>query len=222
MIVGYLTNENKKTVRKKHKNDHIFLLENSDKVLDNNNINSISIMNLNSHKAWIEIKDYTIIVFGLVLYAFGWTSFLLTNEITTGGIAGVSALIFFGTKIPVAISYFTLNALLLIAAIRILGIQFCIRTIFSVIVMTLLLSFFGMYIKEPLITGEPFMSCIIGGILCGAGIGIVFTHNGSTGGTDIIAAMINKYKEIFCIATFLSYRPLTYFSIASKKLFSGS
>ena len=53
-----------------------------------------------------------------------------------------------------------------------------------------------MYIKEPLITGEPFMSCIIGGILCGAGIGIVFTHNGSTGGTDIIAAMINKYKEI--------------------------
>ena len=69
-------------------------------------------MNLNSHKAWIEIKDYTIIVFGLVLYAFGWTSFLLTNEITTGGIAGVSALIFFGTKIPVAISYFTLNALL--------------------------------------------------------------------------------------------------------------
>ena len=123
------------------------------KVLDNNNINSISIMNLNSHKAWIEIKDYTIIVFGLVLYAFGWTSFLLTNEITTGGIAGVSALIFFGTKIPVAISYFTLNALLLIAAIRILGIQFCIRTIFSVIVMTLLLSFFGMYIKEPLITG---------------------------------------------------------------------
>ena len=153
-------------------------------------------MNLNSHKAWIEIKDYTIIVFGLVLYAFGWTSFLLTNEITTGGIAGVSALIFFGTKIPVAISYFTLNALLLIAAIRILGIQFCIRTIFSVIVMTLLLSFFGMYIKEPLITGEPFMSCIIGGILCGAGIGIVFTHNGSTGGTDIIAAMINKYKEI--------------------------
>ena len=151
-------------------------------------------MNLNSHKAWIEIKDYTIIVFGLILYAFGWTSFLLTNEITTGGIAGVSALIFFGTKIPVAISYFTLNALLLIAAIRILGIQFCIRTIFSVIVMTLLLSFFGMYIKEPLITGEPFMSCIIGGILCGAGIGIVFTHNGSTGGTDIIAAMINKYK----------------------------
>lgn len=77
---------------------------------------------------------------------------------------------------PVAISYFTLNALLLIAAIRILGIQFCIRTIFSVIVMTLLLSFFGMYNKRTALLPEnPFMSCIIGGILCGAGIGIVFT-----------------------------------------------
>ena len=132
-------------------------------------------MNSNFHKVWTGIKDYTVIVFGLILYAFGWTGFLLTNEITTGGITGVSALIFFGTKIPVAVSYFTLNALLLIAAIRILGIQFCIRTIFGVIVTTLLLSFFGMYIKEPLISGEPFMSCII---------------------TDIIAAMINKYKEI--------------------------
>ena len=153
-------------------------------------------MNSNFHKVWIEIKDYIIIVFGLTLYAFGWTGFLLTNEITTGGLTGVAALIFFGTKIPVAISFFILNAILLIAAVRIIGIQFCIRTIFGVVVITLLLSFFGMYIKEPLIAHEPFMSCIIGGILCGAGIGIVFTHNGSTGGTDIIAAMINKYKEI--------------------------
>ena len=134
-------------------------------------------MNQHIKSILVEIKDYGFILFGLILYAFGWTGFLLPEEITTGGVTGIAALVFFGFKIPVAFTYATINILLLIIALKVIGFQFCI-------------------IKEPLVNGEPFMSCVIGGMLCGAGIGIVFTHNGSTGGTDIIAAIVNKYKEV--------------------------
>lgn len=145
---------------------------------------------------WMSTKDYFVIAFGLLLYAFGWTAFLLPNEIITGGVTGVASIIYFVTNIPVAVTFFTINAVLLVFAIRILGLQFCLRTIFSVVVLTPLLSFFQATFTEPFINGEPFMSCILGSILCGTGIGIVFTANGSTGGTDIVAAIINKYKNI--------------------------
>ncbi|MCD7710745.1 MAG: YitT family protein [Porphyromonadaceae bacterium] len=153
-------------------------------------------MNLTRQNLWNEIKDYVLITFGLACYSFGWIGFLVNNEIVTGGITGLSSLIFFGTKIPVSIIYFTINAILLILAIRTIGWQYCIRSIFGVLMMTVLVSIATAYIKEPFVKDEPFMSCIIGGILSGVGVGIAFTRNGSTGGTDIIAAIINKYKPI--------------------------
>ena len=153
-------------------------------------------MKLTPRDIWNEVKDYTIITLGLMCYTFGWTAFLVSNEIVTGGVTGLSAIIYFGTDIPVPISYFTINGILLIAAIRISGWQYCIRSIFGVVMTTIQLSIWAYYIKEPLIKDEPFMSCIIGGIMLGVGIGVAFTRNGSTGGTDIIAAIINKYKPI--------------------------
>ena len=153
-------------------------------------------MKLSPRDIWNEVKDYTIITLGLMCYAFGWTGFLVSNEIVTGGTTGLSALIFFGTKIPIPVTYFTINGILLIAAIRIIGWQYCIRSIFGVLMTTILLSIATVYIKEPLVKDEPFMSCIIGGIMLGIGIGLAFIHNGSTGGTDIVAAIINKYKPI--------------------------
>lgn len=145
---------------------------------------------------WRNVKDYVLIFFGLILYSFGWTCFLLPLGVTTGGITGFSAFIFYATGIPIGATYFTLNVILLLIAIKILGFQFCIRTIFGVFGMSALLSFFQMVIKEPVIQDEPFMSCVIGGMLCGTALGIVFTSNGSTGGTDIIAAIVNKYRNI--------------------------
>ncbi len=153
-------------------------------------------MKLTARDIWNEVKDYTIITLGLMCYTFGWTAFLVSNEIITGGVTGLSALIFFGTKIPIPVSYFAINGILLIAAIRVIGWQYCIRSIFGVIMTTIQLSIWSYYIKEPLVKDEPFMSCIIGGIMLGVGIGLAFTRNGSTGGTDIIAAIINKYKPI--------------------------
>ena len=142
------------------------------------------------------IKDYMVIIFGLLLYALGWVGFLLPNEITTGGVTGIAALIYYGTKIPVSASYFTINVVLLLAAIKILGLKFFVRTIFSVFMCSFFLGILPRFIPNPLIDEQPFMSAIIGGILCGVVVGLVFVSNGSTGGTDIIAAIVNKYKNI--------------------------
>lgn len=143
-----------------------------------------------------SIKEYVTILFGLALYALGWTGFLLPHEITTGGITGLAALVFFANGLPVAVTYFSINIVLLIISIRMFGWKFSFRTIVGVLVLTLFLSVAQKYIHKPLLVGEPFMACVIGGLLAGAGVGTVLTANGSTGGTDIIALIINKYRNI--------------------------
>jgi uncharacterized membrane-anchored protein YitT (DUF2179 family) len=143
-----------------------------------------------------EIQDYCVIFMGLVLYALGWTGFLLPGGITTGGVTGVGAIVFFATKIPVALTYFCINGVLLAISIKIFGFKFSLKTIINVFVLTFLLSIFQIIIKEPLVKGEPFMSCVLGGVMCGLGLGLVFNFKGSTGGTDIIALIINKYRNI--------------------------
>jgi uncharacterized membrane-anchored protein YitT (DUF2179 family) len=143
-----------------------------------------------------EVGDYCIIFFGLFLYALGWTGFLLPNEITTGGLTGMAAIIFFATKIPVAVSYFCMNSILLLLSVKLFGFKFSLKTIINVFILTFLLSFLQLIFKEPLVKGEPFMSCILGGVLCGLGLGLVFNFKGSTGGTDIIALIIHKYRNI--------------------------
>jgi uncharacterized membrane-anchored protein YitT (DUF2179 family) len=143
-----------------------------------------------------SIKEYVTILLGLALYALGWTGFLLPHQITTGGITGLAALIFFANGLPVAVTYFSINIVLLIISIRMFGWKFSLRTIIGVLVLTLFLSVAQKYIQKPLLVGEPFMACVIGGLLAGAGVGMVLTANGSTGGTDIIALIINKYRNI--------------------------
>ncbi|HJG88246.1 YitT family protein [Barnesiella viscericola] len=153
-------------------------------------------MRLPFNSVLYAVKDYMVIIFGLLLYALGWVGFLLPNEITTGGVTGIAALIYYGTKIPVSASYFTINVVLLLAAIKILGLKFFVRTIFSVFMCSFFLGILPEFIPHSLVEEQPFMSAIIGGILCGVGVGLVFVSNGSTGGTDIIAAIVNKYKNI--------------------------
>lgn len=141
------------------------------------------------------LYDYFIITIGMSLYVIGWTLFLIPAEITGGGISGLSVVIFYSTKFPVAISYFIINVFLIIAAIKVLGASFGIKTIWSILVATLLFWITPGLIKEPLID-DTFLSAVLGAMLGGFGIGLVFTRGGSTGGTDIIAMIINKYRNI--------------------------
>ena len=151
---------------------------------------------------WTEIKDYLFITFGLLLYAFGWAGFLIPNQITTGGVTGISAIVYYGTGIPIQNTYVLINIILLVFALKILGWKFCVKTIYGIGVLYFLLWFLQRVIVDDqgkalsLVGDEPFMAVIIGAALCGMGLGIAFTHNGSTGGTDIIAAIVNKYRDV--------------------------
>ena len=144
-----------------------------------------------------EAKDYVMIALGMILYGIGWTVFLLPNDITTGGVPGIASIVYFATGLPVQYVYFSINFILLLLAIRILGWKFSIKTIFAVFTLTFFLSAIQQVTQGiTLLHDQPFMACVIGASFCGSGIGIAFSSNGSTGGTDIIAAIINKYRDI--------------------------
>lgn len=142
-----------------------------------------------------NLKAYFIIIIGLFINALGWTAFLIPAEITGGGVTGVATLIYYATNVPVWIPYLIINGILIVISMKILGKGFGIKTIFATVVLTLFFSLLQGIIKEPIVN-ENFMSAVIGGILAGAGVGIVFSQGGSTGGTDIIAMIINKYRNI--------------------------
>ena len=144
-----------------------------------------------------EMRDYLMIALGMIMYGIGWTVFLLPNDITTGGVPGIASLVYFATGLPVQYVYFGINFLLLLLAIRILGWKFSIKTIFAVFTLTSFLPIIQQLTDGVhLLNDQPFMACVIGASFCGGGIGIAFSSNGSTGGTDIIAAIINKYRDI--------------------------
>ena len=143
-----------------------------------------------------EAGDYVMIAIAMMFYCIGWTVFLLPNNITTGGVAGISSILYWATGIPVQLSYFTINALLLLFALRILGFRFCLKTIFAVTVLTVSVGIVTANYQSHLLSDQPFMAAIIGSVFCGCGVGLGLANNGSTGGTDIIAAIVNKYRDV--------------------------
>ena len=162
-----------------------------------------------------EIQDYVFITLGLLLYSFGFTVFLMPYEIVTGGVAGISAIIFYATGFKIEYSYFLINAALLFMALRILGWKFLSKTIYAILVLSFLLGFFqtllpvdenGHFVKI-LGEGQNFMSLILGCTMTGSALGIVFLNNGSTGGTDIIAASVNKFRDM-SLGTVLAFLDL--------------
>lgn len=146
-----------------------------------------------------NLKDFMFIVFGILSYAVGYTAFILPERVVMGGVSGLSALIYYATNIPAGISIFVLNITLLIIAFSALTKQFVVRTIIGVLLISLFIGalqpFFQAY---PIITAgeDKFMHVLIGGMLSGAGLGIVFSHNGSTGGTDIITVLLTKHFNL--------------------------
>lgn len=146
---------------------------------------------------WSIVREYLTIAFGLLMYASSWKGFLIPHEITGGGVTGIGAIIQYGSGFPISATYFIINALLLILSVRSLGWAFSLRTIYGVFVLTAFLAFIpaakiGTFVSEQ----EPFMACVLGGLLAGTGMGIVFLNNGSSGGTDIVAKVVNKYRNI--------------------------
>ena len=156
-------------------------------------------MNLKSitKDTWISIREYIIIAIGLLMYSAAWKGFLLPHLITGGGVTGIGAILFYATKIPIFVTYFSINFVLIVIAIRTVGLAFSLRTIYGVAVLTFFFAALPQAVPGTFVGADDnFMACVIGGLLSGAGIGIVFLANGSSGGTDIIAKMVNKYRNI--------------------------
>ena len=150
-----------------------------------------------------ELKDYVAITLGIMCYALGWAAFMLPYQISTGGVTGISALIYYITGIEIQVSYFVINAIFMVFALKILGLKFCIKTLYAIPALTFFLWLFQVLLKDdagnlPLLLGpgQEFMALVIGASMLGFGIGFVFIYNGSTGGTDILAWIINKYKDV--------------------------
>ena len=151
-----------------------------------------------------EVKNYFMITLGLTLYAFTWKFFMAPYQFVTGGITGVGGIVEYTTGIPMQYTYFAINIVLIIIAIQQLGWKFCVKTVYAIAAMTLALEMFDLIFQAyPQFTADNILgenaqleACIVGSIFIGMGIALCFLSNGSTGGVDIIAAIVNKYKDI--------------------------
>ena len=141
-------------------------------------------------------KDYMMILLGTFMYAVGITQFIMPHEFVTGGLAGIGILLNYAFDIPVSLTVLGINAFLILIAWRILGPQFLVKTIAGVIALSSFLGLLEFLQLQTIMEGEPMIAGIIGALLCGSGIGLVFSVNGSTGGTDIVIMIINKYKNL--------------------------
>lgn len=155
-------------------------------------------------KYWDEVKDYFFITLGIMLYTISFTVFLMPYQIVAGGVTGLSAIIYYATGFHVQNTYIIINLSLLVIALKVLGFKFLFKTIYAIFLLYFLLIVAQDIIpKQPngmpiklLGEGQDFMSMIIGCVITGVALSTVFLHNGSTGGTDIIAASVNKYHNV--------------------------
>lgn len=149
---------------------------------------------------WEFFKEYALITFGLLAYSLGWTIFLLPNNLVGGGVSGFSAILFYATGIPMGYTYFVLNVILLLIALKILGTGFGGKTIYAIVMTSVCLNIFPNivpheFIEEFAVSNGKFICAVLGGIIAGVGIGISISQGGSTGGTDIIALIWCKFKN---------------------------
>ncbi len=144
------------------------------------------------------VRDYAIIAIAMIMGVIGLNLFLVPNEITMGGTMGVAEIVYWGTGIQTQYTYFAINAALLIAALKVLGWRFCVKTVYAVVVFTVASSVFQWlgFANVHLLTDQKFMACIVGGVFMGTSVGLGLSAGGSTGGSDVVAAMIHKYRDV--------------------------
>ena len=152
----------------------------------------------NKGKLLRQLRDYGIITIAMILGVISLNLFLLPNEITTGGIMGVASIVYWGTGIPVQNTLFVLNGVLLLVALKVLGWHFCAKTIYGVVVFTVVSAILQGIIPPDLhlLADQKFMACMVGAVFLGISIGLGLSAGGSTGGSDVVAAMVHKYRDV--------------------------
>jgi len=165
------------------------------------------------------IFTYLKIAAGLVIFSIAFTCFMLPYQLVTGGVSGISAFIYYMTGFHASVSYFIINGILMLLGLYALGWRFCLRTLIATVATSFLIEFMQGMLTEVgpdgkehlmrIIGDQRFMAAVIGGMLEGTGLAIVFLAGGSTGGTDIIVLTVNKYRNMslgrimLCIDVFI-------------------
>ena len=149
------------------------------------------------------VRDYFHITVGILAYVLGWTIFLVPNNLIGGGVTGLASIIQYATGgvVKIGYSYLAINVVLLVVALFTLGRSFGVKTVYAILIASVGLNLFQGIIPpeiiQPLaIENGKLMSVIMGGILVGFGIGLTISAGGSTGGTDIVAMIVNKYRNV--------------------------
>lgn len=146
------------------------------------------------------VKEYVVIILGLIIYTLGWTCFLVPMGITGGGASGIGTMVYLltGGAVPVGVTYLVVNAILIVIAVYVIGANFGVKTIFAVGLASVLLYVEQMLLTKyvPIMPNDILLSAIIGGAMSGLGIAIAFSQGGSTGGTDIIVMLVLKYRNM--------------------------
>ena len=153
--------------------------------------------------ALTHIKEWLLVTLGILIYVMGWVIFLIPNNLVGGGVSGISSMIQYATQgvIQMGYSYFVLNAILMAAAVIILGMGFGAKTFYAIILASLAMRFMPGVVPDTIINtlaiqNGKLMSVLMGGIMAGIGIGMSISNGGSTGGTDIIALIYTKYHNV--------------------------
>ncbi|MDD7608000.1 MAG: YitT family protein [Candidatus Cryptobacteroides sp.] len=149
------------------------------------------------------MKEYVIITLGMLLYIVGWSVFLVPNQLVGGGVSGLASVVQYATNgaVKMGYTYFVVNVVLLIIAMFILGNKFGFKTIYAIVIASVGLNVFQEIIPADIcqtlaVENGKLMSSIMGGLMAGVGIGLCMSQGGSTGGTDIIALIVNKYRNV--------------------------
>ncbi|HOO68682.1 MAG TPA: YitT family protein [Bacteroidales bacterium] len=157
--------------------------------------------NLTLRDAGPVIKEYLLITLGLLIYVAAWTTFLVPNHLVGGGVTGISTLIYYATGLPISVSFLAFNVVLIIVGLRTIGWKFGIKTIYGVIMTAIAFQVMPKVIPMDLIQAMALdngklISSLLGAAIAGFGVGTVIAQGGSTGGTDILAQIIGKYRNI--------------------------
>ncbi len=149
------------------------------------------------------IKEYALITLGIMIYAFTWTAVVIPADGVAGGVSGIALLVYYATGgaeggIPIAYTYLTVNAILIGVAAVIIGVRFGAKTIYAIAAISISMALMQRFIPPGLLglADDKLLSAILAGAASGVGLSICFMQGGSTGGTDILAMIINRYRNI--------------------------
>lgn len=176
------------------------------------------------------LKEYLIITIGCLFYAMSINYFFISNHLAEGGVTGICLILYYLFKLPVSIMYFVINIPLLIVGWKLVGKDFLFKTIYGTTCLSLLIGLTE-GLKGP--SNDTLLGSIYGGLFTGVGLGLIFMVNGSTGGTDVVARILNRYFDIplgrtmltmdiliLCIATMFFGKEVVMYTLVAMMIVS--